>query len=999
MFSCLFLSCFFSRVQIGALVCLFLVPSLIGGSSTTADSVDLIHGTPAEERRYAAFRQQLSESIAERVLPNGARAIACKAGTAREVTVQVLFKVGSREESADEHGLAHLLEHMIFKGTKNTDGSIRMGEGDLWAIANKYGAVLNAYTSFGKTLYHATLDSLNWEVFLTLFADCMQNASFEDEHLASEIKAVIQELRMNLDGPYGQVWFERLKAMLPQSHPYGHPVIGETSCLMGLSSDRLTAFYEKYYCPSRAVIIVAGDIDLTDALDKIEAAFGSIPRRKKLAPLKKTSFEVIEKYTAPREKDFYVDIPDEQLVFGMLFPFPHAISDDIAQALVSFMLADDGPCPLEALVSELKCAKSVGYSMQDLSDFCAYSIVVVPEPGMAEQCQAEVAALLRRVCTTKIPPALFGRVRSTTYAYGVNALSRAGNAASRIVDLMTADCPITRDSAFLNELESPRFDLYEKSIQKWFKPERFTCFHLKPLTPEAKAQKATEHAEHEALYAALLKKFQRKTPLGALKLANEMPAPREFSYTDMPEFEKVTLKNGVEMSVLESSAYPTVTTVITLADARHIQYSCDDYYRGEVLSSMLTQRATLEETNALIAPFIDASASISLNLQVGELSLRSHPDDHGMLLQKLVDLLSNPFWDEVLFSRVCRELTDWHITSKNDYRNVAQLGIYEHLYGKEHLYGDSPERQIAVMQKMQMSDVQAFWEKYVRADQIRVKTWGPLAPAGMLGAITRAFRSFRPGNGSVVLPTVAPLSERSLAAEKHIALGNDQACVVYIQQMPVLSDFEKDVAAIASSILFKVGGSRLWSIRERTGLFYEAGGSCYTFYAGSDRIMRISGTVTGAALERFDEELVKLIEEARRNGVSDEEVAHCRHVELTGIYRNAFGVTPDNKKTIENLKKVTAKDVNAFIQKYLVTEGWSRLVVGGVPANLPHSRLTRKGVSLTINRAFMPRLRKIARFARQHKVPLLSFLTGAFVSYALYAGGKKLANTYKIVAR
>ena len=160
------------------------------------------------------------DKITKVVLDNGLTVLVCNQGTAPKVLVQIAYDVGSAIEQEGERGLAHLLEHMIFKGTQ------KMAEGDIDAIARKYGADFNAFTSHDMTSYYFETDANNWQPFLPILADCMQNARFSDQHLASEVKAVIQELRMYSDSHWHVMLDHAFTTLFPANHPYHHPIIG-----------------------------------------------------------------------------------------------------------------------------------------------------------------------------------------------------------------------------------------------------------------------------------------------------------------------------------------------------------------------------------------------------------------------------------------------------------------------------------------------------------------------------------------------------------------------------------------------------------------------------------------------------------------------------------------------------------------------------------------------------------------------------------------------------
>ena len=154
-----------------------------------------------------------------------------------EVMLQIVYDVGSRDEESQEYGFAHLIEHMIFKGTE------KLSEKDIDEIATKFGAISNAYTSYDKTAYWFYTDNKNWKVFLDILADCMGNVRFDEDQLSSEIKAVYEEIKTRDEDGSGNLFTE----LFPSNHPYHHPVLGYKENILNVDVQDVKVFYKKYY--------------------------------------------------------------------------------------------------------------------------------------------------------------------------------------------------------------------------------------------------------------------------------------------------------------------------------------------------------------------------------------------------------------------------------------------------------------------------------------------------------------------------------------------------------------------------------------------------------------------------------------------------------------------------------------------------------------------------------------------------------------------------------
>ncbi len=207
--------------------------------------------------------------IHQKTLDNGLQVIVVPEHSAPVAAVQVWYKVGSRNESYDITGIAHMLEHMMFKGSANVKG--RYSE-----IIDQLGGSDNAFTSQDMTVYHCVVPSDVVDVPLRLEADRMHNLLFQE--FPSERDVVMEERRWRTENsPFGTAW-ENLWATAFFVHPYHHPVIGWRSAIEHFTVDKLRKFYETYYVPNNAILVVAGDVEPDSIFALAQKFFGQIPR-------------------------------------------------------------------------------------------------------------------------------------------------------------------------------------------------------------------------------------------------------------------------------------------------------------------------------------------------------------------------------------------------------------------------------------------------------------------------------------------------------------------------------------------------------------------------------------------------------------------------------------------------------------------------------------------------------------------------------------------------
>ena len=211
------------------------------------------------------------DHVREEVLPNGLRVLLLEDHKAPVVSFQVWYRVGSRDEIPGKTGLAHLLEHMMFKGTP------RFGPKTFSQIIGRNGGDDNAFTSEDQTVYFENIASDRVEVAVELEADRMAHLLLESEGFRSERDVVIEERRMRTeDDPAGEL-AEQLDAAAYVAHPYHNPVIGWMEDIRGLTREDALDFYQRYYRPSNAIVIAVGDFSSPALLALIRKHFGTLP--------------------------------------------------------------------------------------------------------------------------------------------------------------------------------------------------------------------------------------------------------------------------------------------------------------------------------------------------------------------------------------------------------------------------------------------------------------------------------------------------------------------------------------------------------------------------------------------------------------------------------------------------------------------------------------------------------------------------------------------------
>jgi zinc protease len=215
---------------------------------------------------------QSPDAVVAATLDNGLRVLLLEDHRSPIVSFQMWYRVGSRNERPGATGIAHFLEHMMFKGTPT------YGPRQFAQLVEQNGGQDNAFTSQDVTSYYVNIAADKLDLVIELEADRMQNLLLDAREINSEREVVIEERRTRTEDDPGGFLGEEVSALAYKNHSYGHPIIGWMEDLKRITPEEIRAFYKTYYVPNNATLVAVGAFKASDALAKIKTRFGKIPR-------------------------------------------------------------------------------------------------------------------------------------------------------------------------------------------------------------------------------------------------------------------------------------------------------------------------------------------------------------------------------------------------------------------------------------------------------------------------------------------------------------------------------------------------------------------------------------------------------------------------------------------------------------------------------------------------------------------------------------------------
>ena len=419
---------------------------------------------------------QASESppVHDITLHNGLRVLIVEDHRAPVILQSLWVRVGSYDEPAGYSGVSHVLEHMLFKGTDN------LGPGEFSKLLNRLGISHNAMTSHTFTAYYAEFERSKLPLMLELEADRFVNASFDPDEYASELNVVLEERKQRTDDNPQALAAERLNSVLRPGTGYAHPVIGWPADLEQLTLDKSREWYQRYYTPGNAVLILVGDLQKAQALPLIERFFGAIPAatspQRVAGRLYPPSGERRVTIQVP------VTVPSLQLAWNV--PSVSTQRDDFFALLMLAEILDNSETSrLETqLVRQQQAALSVsarydGFSLID----GLFRISATPAPGQTlDSLEQAIVSELQRLQDEPPSPTELARVIAQVISADVYAKDSLTNRAFSLGYLVSLGLPTDFDHQYVNAVQQVTSEQIRDAAQRLLTSNRLTVAHILP---------------------------------------------------------------------------------------------------------------------------------------------------------------------------------------------------------------------------------------------------------------------------------------------------------------------------------------------------------------------------------------------------------------------------------------------------------------------------------------------------------------------------------------
>jgi zinc protease len=852
------------------------------------------------------------EGVTEYRLANGMRVLLLPDPGVDTVTVHIIYLVGSRHESYGEKGMAHLLEHLLFKGTKRNP--------DIKQELTRRGARWNGTTSNDRTTYFETLsasgDNLEWA--LSLEADRMLNARVSREDLDAEMTVVRNEFEMG-ENNAGSVLLQRMQQLAFPWHNYGNPVIGQRADIELVPIDKLQAFYRTWYQPDNAVLIVAGNFAEPRALSLVMKHFAPLPKPKRALPTFYT-----EEPVQDGERNVTLRRVGETPIVASLYRVPAARHPDYPAIDVLVSLLGDAPSGrLHRALVQKGLASYAFAAERGLHDpGFVYFGAGLPRGGDSDAVRRTLIEVIESLRTQPIQAAEMERARTQL----LNDFEKAGLDTATMVRTLS-------EFAALGDWRL--FYLYRERLQKVTLQDvqRVAEAYLKPANRVTGVFVPTEGPERAAIppspdLEAALQGFRGGD---GVKLGEAFdPSPKNIE----ARLQRGELANGIRTALLpKRTRGGRVVASLTLhwGDEQRLtnrEVACE--FAGAMLMRGTQKKSRAELKDA----FEQLNASVSVAGDGASIEVRG--EKLVPTLRLVAEVLREPAFPPTEFEEMKRAALAGAEEQKSDPSALASVRLARHLqeYPRGHpLYTPTVEERIELLKKTTLADAMACYKEMFGATGADFVAVGDFDPQEVRRAVEELFGSWR--SPTPFQRVASRYFDRPAAASELLTPDKANAVLRGGLNFRLREDDPEFAAFVLANYL--LGGSstaRLPArVREKEGLSYSTFSTIRTNPFDDAGTFGVSAIYAPQNRARVEQAVREELQRAVREGFTASEVNSAKRAVLEArrlsraqdrSLANRLAGYSFAKRTFawdialeERIAKLTAAEVNAVLRKHI----------------------------------------------------------------------------------
>ena len=806
------------------------------------------------------------------------------------VAVSVWYGVGSKHEPRGKTGFAHLFEHLMFNGSENAPG-------DFFEPLQQVGATdFNGTTWFDRTNYFQTVPTGALDTALFLESDRMGHllGAVTQENLDNQIGVVQNEKRQGDNQPFGMVEYEQLETLYPSGHPYHHSTIGSMDDLSGATLDDVKSWFTGHYGPNNAVLVLAGDIDVETAKQKVNRWFGSIPAGPEIEPVEAP----VPTLDEPVSKVIYDQVSTPRVY--RLWAIPGLNDQDaVPLEMAARVLGGLASSRLDnQLVRGKQLAVSAVAQASTFAQAGQFEVYADLKPGVElADLEAALDAELADLIANGPTEDELQRAATQYAAAEIRGLDNLGGfdgkAPTLAQGLLYADDPEFYKKR-LARIASVTPEEVQNAAIRWLDRPVFRLTVMPGKRQEGGENRGgyvTGKAPPMRTPEYFWQPGSMTGPVVAAPKAepdrSSLPAMGDLQPLEFPDIQRAVLNNGMEIYLAQREGVPMITAQLSF-DAGHAADPKDALgTQSLMLEAMDAGTTTLNATELAIAQErLGASISGSANRDNTVFTLSALEPNLAQSFALLADYVRNPAFDTSELERVRSQQLNRINAENTQPLAVAQKVLMPAIYGPAHPYGVPPSGlgEASVVTELTAPDLREFHSTWLRPDQARLYVVGDVTMEQVTSLARQAFGNWaRPSapapekNFDVALPAPQPrviLIDRPASPQSMIFAGK----VIDKKGTDDLVALDAANSVLGGSFLSRLNSdlreTKGWSYGVRSLLVSPEEQVAFAVYAPvqADR----TGDSIAALREQMDGFLTA-------NGVSEDELVRTVNGEVRGL--------------------------------------------------------------------------------------------------------------------
>ncbi len=762
-----------------------------------------------------------------KTLSNGMKVIACNDPKSPVVAVQVWYHVGSKNEEPTRQGFAHMFEHMMFRGTD------RLGPKSHFEFIRQSGGDCNAYTAFDNTTYIEKLPATQLELAMYLEAERMAFLKIDDDSFYTERSVVEEERRMGLNAPYGTI-LERVLPQIFKKHPYMWSPIGQIPHLRRASIDELNGFWQTYYVPNNATLVIVGAIDAEKALDMADKYFSWIPKGADASVPTVT----IKEPEQTEARLITLSEPKGPIGIGAVIwrTTPNASPDAMPLEILGSVLGGGESSRLyQVLVKDKDIATLAAAGTFGLEQDGIFGAGALQKPFGGASREDLVKATLEEIEKIKkdgITQAELDKAKLGLLKSQVESAVTVEGKAKLLGEYSVLYNDLDRVNRRFDEIRKVSLDDVKRVANTYLVPQRMNTMMVEPagfgemlknLAAGAKKEEETVAVTRPSTNRTVMRTGPKAT---AARPANyPTTAPVQPVTTDLPKpvTQTKVLANGLKVVVLTDHQIPLVNVTLGLKNGL-VTEPADLKGVAELAAGVVTQ-GTEHYTSKALATELDKQA-ISLGASVGEdsgtIGGNCLAEKFTQMMGLLGEVALRPTFPQEDFKRVQQQAVTALTMSAQTPEYLAQKEFDKRVYGA-HPYGHTST--VAEIRKLTPNDLRGWWGTFVRPETSVLYIAGDVDP---VQAFALAEKEFGAWKVAAPMPKIElpPVAERGPTTIYLVDKPGQVQSQIRVGQTGITRKSDQWAASRVLNQVFGGGfNSRLnETIRVKRGLTYGAGG-------------------------------------------------------------------------------------------------------------------------------------------------------------------------------